>query len=102
MDSQLYELFRQCTLRVAIPGRGNQQGTGFFVAPGLIVTCAHVVKDARPDAINVFWNGQSYPARLKEYRPAPDGPDLTLLSIDLLEHPCVWLHKGATPFDALY
>ena len=100
MDNRLYELLRQCTLRIAVAGKGHQ-GTGFFVAPGLILTCAHVVRDARPGAIDVFWNGQSYPVRLKAYQPAPDGPDLALLAIDLQEHPCVWLHEGATPFDAL-
>jgi hypothetical protein len=101
MDSRLYELLRQCTLRIDSAQRGHL-GTGFFVAPGLIVTCAHVVEDVRSEAIDVFWNGQSYPVQLKEYRPEPEGPDLALLSIDLQEHPCVWLHEGATPFDALY
>jgi hypothetical protein len=101
MDSRLYELLRQCTLRIDSAQRGHL-GTGFFVAPGLIVTCAHVVKDVRSETIDVFWNGQSYPVQLKEYRPEPEGPDLALLSIDLQEHPCVWLREGATPFDALY
>ncbi|GEM_PF-1423957 len=101
MDSRLYELLRQCTLRVDSVGR-EHLGTGFFVAPGLILTCAHVVEDVQSDTIEIIWNGQSYPAQLKEYRPEPEGPDLALLSIDLQEHPCVWLHKGATPFDALY
>ena len=33
---RLYDLFARCTVRLELP---NEQGTGFFVAPGLILTC---------------------------------------------------------------
>ncbi len=98
MEEQLYELLRRCTLRVAISGKAGH-GTGFFIAPGLILTCAHVVKDYLLGGIEVFWNGQSYSAQLTKYN---DLADLALLSTDLKEHPCVWLNEGATPFDSLY
>jgi hypothetical protein len=99
MQEQLYELLRQCTLRIAISGRTGHVGTGFFVAPGLILTCAHVIKDRQSGSIEVSWNGKSYPAQLTKYEP---DPDLALLSIDLKEHPCVLLDEAATPFDSLY
>lgn len=98
MDKQLYELLHQCTLRVA----GQEtigHGTGFFVAPGLILTCAHVVKDHLLCGIEVFWNGQSYSAQLTR---SDSNLDLALLNTDLKEHPCVWLNEGATAFDSLY
>src|SRR3954447_22127472 len=40
--SSIRDLLRECTVRVDI---GDQpSGTGFFVTPGTIVTCAHVVE----------------------------------------------------------
>lgn len=97
MEEQLYTLLRQCTMRIDLP-KGH--GTGFFVAPGLILTCAHVVKSGLPGgSFAIFWRGAAYAAQLQKSVP---GPDLALLSLDLVEHPCVWLHAGATPFDRLY
>ena len=67
MEQQLYELLRQCTVRVSVSGKTGH-GTGFFVAPGLILTCAHVVKAAQSDTtlIEVYWNDQRYPAQIIE------------------------------------
>ena len=41
MVQRLDELLQACTVKIAVPGQG--WGTGFFVAPGVILTCAHVV-----------------------------------------------------------
>src|SRR5215831_13606046 len=43
MEQSLIDLLHRCTVKLTV-GRGY--GTGFFVAPGLILTCAHVVKEA--------------------------------------------------------
>lgn len=100
MENQLYELLRLCTVRVSIPDKTGY-GTGFFVAPGLILTCAHVVKAAQPDttSVEIYWNGQSHPAIITLSLPAID---LALLQISLTGHPCVYLHEEAVPFDDLY
>lgn len=45
MDNSLYDLFHQSIVRL-VDTSSHEQGTGFFVAPGLILTCAHVVKKA--------------------------------------------------------
>ena len=58
----LYELLRQCTVRVSVPKK-IRHGTGFFVAPGMILTCAHVVKDAQPNEVEVYWHDQPHPAQ---------------------------------------
>jgi hypothetical protein len=44
-DLGIQGLLRECTVRVEV----NKQhvGTGFFVAPGTVVTCAHVMQSAR-------------------------------------------------------
>ncbi len=51
MEGPLYELLRRCTVRLSASGI---QGTGFFVAPDLILTCAHVVKKAGLGVIPVI------------------------------------------------
>ncbi len=100
MNSSLYDLLRQCTIKVST-SKDGEGGTGFFVAPGLILTCAHVVENVQRSnrTVDVVWNGYSHPAQIKKYEP---GPDLALLSIDLIAHPCVLLDKDAQPFDNLY
>src|SRR5260370_22456175 len=100
MEQQLYELLRQCTMRISVPGKVGH-GTGCFVAPSLILTCAHVVKAAQlnNDAVEIYWNGQPYPACITKF---VSDADLALLQIDLTGHPCVLLSKEAMPFDHLY
>src|SRR2546421_9339103 len=99
-SSSLYELLHLCTVRVSVVGRAGH-GTGFFVAPGRILTCAHVVKAAQPntDIVEALWDGQPHPARIMQFEPASD---LALLQIDLKNHPCVLLSQEDMPFDHLY
>ncbi|HEX7736089.1 MAG TPA: trypsin-like peptidase domain-containing protein [Ktedonobacteraceae bacterium] len=111
MGQSRYELLRQCMVRVAVPGGPKKaQGTGFFVAPGLILTCAHVVEDAQKQNAGIevtWWKGQktieqrTIAAQLKEYRAAPY-PDIALLQMELTDHPCVGLGEAAEPFDTFY
>lgn len=46
MEQPIYELLRRCTARVSIRGKPGH-GSGFFVASGLLLTCAHVVRSAQ-------------------------------------------------------
>jgi tetratricopeptide (TPR) repeat protein len=73
-------------------------GTGFFIAPGLIVTCAHIVQD--PEQLTVFWSGDGnpMPAEIVQLvadrgRPIPsldgDYPDIAVLRVESTRHPCV-------------
>lgn len=78
-------------------------GTGFFVAPGLVVTSAHVVPDTPGAAVTVTYDGEEYPAGVL-VRDPPDAtavlyshPDVALLSVPLAGHPCVPLDTGPTP-----
>ncbi len=100
MDSPLYELVRQCTVRVSI---GQSNGTGFFVAPGVVLTCAHVVEIAQNKnvSLQVYWQGNSYSAQIDTFLAKPY-PDLSLLKLNLLEHPCVYLHESIQLGDKLY
>ncbi|GLF94608.1 VMAP-C domain-containing protein [Streptomyces yaizuensis] len=85
-------------------------GTGFFVAPGLVLTCAHVLApQLRGDRGRIFAvrgsevaGGEALPARLERWlldgdpRPEqriPVAQDLALVRLvdGGLEHECVWL-----------
>lgn len=111
MVQSRYELLCQCMVRVEVPdGPKKAQGTGFFVAPGLILTCAHVVEDAQKAGAGIkitWWKGQkiieerSMGAQIKEFRAAPY-PDIALLQVELTDHPCVDLGEAAEPFDSFY
>jgi DNA polymerase III delta prime subunit len=100
MEQSLYELLRQCTVRISLPGR-TEHGTGFFVAPGLILTCAHVIKGPKQEtgSVEVYWGDQTYSATIKTIQVETD---LALLRISLTKHPCVYLQIEVTPFDTLY
>jgi len=100
VKQSLYELLRDCTVRISLQGKTGH-GTGFFVAPGLILTCAHVVKDVQSgtSSAEVYWHGQLHPAQIT--RLLPD-TDLALLQVNVIEHPCVFLQEEVIPFDTLY
>jgi len=61
----LSEWGQKSTVRVQV---GNSHGTGFFVANGLILTCAHVVKNAGSQEIKAYWQDLSFPVTIQELR----------------------------------
>src|SRR5258708_5045964 len=107
MNNALYELFHRCTVRLVNTNshtnpRFHEQGTGFFVAPGLILTCAHVVDQAQesPQILEVLWEGQTRQAQKIDC--FKEG-DLALVWADSLTgHPCVLFDPTIAPFDSLY
>ncbi|NJR62679.1 MAG: NACHT domain-containing protein [Cyanobacteria bacterium CRU_2_1] len=88
----LEELLQQCTVKITVPGGW---GTGFFVAPGLILTCAHVVRKAVDSQVTIFYPAWQQPLSAIVKAKADDGKTLDLalveLSEPLSEHPCVLL-----------
>lgn len=100
MAQSLYDLLTACTVRITSK---SSQGTGLFVAPGLILTCAHVINGTLtpPSPIEISWQGQTLPATLYAL-PGTNKLDLALLQANISNHPCVLLHGGAEPFSKLY
>ncbi len=102
--SQLEELLQQCTVKLTIPGRMGW-GTGFFVAPGWILTCAHVVQEAKGQPIQVRWQSQENWAQAVVQRSSPTPHDLALLRVTLpidTNPPCVYLDEEIRSRDPLY
>jgi hypothetical protein len=96
----LEDLLRACTVRVT---GGPAPGAGFFVAPGKVLTCVHVIGDSadlvvswerdRDSALEARVSGQ-IAVLVDRGRPIPaldrDYPDIAVLQIGGLEgHPCV-------------
>lgn len=49
-SQDLDDLLRRCTVRLRVP-QDESQGTGFWKAPGLLLTCAHVVETAHARSV---------------------------------------------------
>ena len=102
--SQLEHLLQQCTVKLTLPGRSGW-GTGFFVAPGWILTCAHVVKEAKGEPVQVRWQNQENWAQAVVERSIADPYDLALLRVTLPANanpPCVYLDEEIRSRDPLY
>jgi tetratricopeptide (TPR) repeat protein len=100
MADQLEDLLRFCTVRIT---GGPISGAGFFVAPGKVLTCVHVVGVSTP--LMVRWERDGQPALevgvtdravmlTDKGRPIPalteDYPDIAVLTVvDIADHPCV-------------
>ena len=100
----LEDLLQQCTVKIIIPGGW---GTGFFVAPGLMLTCAHVVRKAVDWQVTVFYPAQQKTLLATVQAKADDGKTLDLALIELVEplsdHPCVLLDEEPVAIgQALY
>ncbi|OLP20095.1 hypothetical protein BST81_02335 [Leptolyngbya sp. 'hensonii'] len=102
--SQLEDLLQQCTVRLTLPGRLGW-GTGFFVAPGWILTCAHVVQEARDESVQVRWQKQENWAQTTVERLLADPLDLALLRVigsTEANQPCVYFDEEIRSRDPLY
>jgi hypothetical protein len=92
-SQDLDDLLRRCTVRLRIP-RDGSQGTGFWVAPGLLLTCAHVVETAQAQSlpVEIASDGRTVSGRIVAFFAKPY-PDLALLRCDELpNHRCVYLN----------
>lgn len=96
MSEDIYQLFRSCTARLETK---IDRGTGFFVAPGKILTCAHVVREIPTQEIQINWRDKTLQPISVDVN---ENLDLALLKIELTDHPCVYLDREATPGDYFY
>ncbi|KPA19536.1 hypothetical protein MHK_000245 [Candidatus Magnetomorum sp. HK-1] len=98
----LDELLRQCTVQISIK-ETETSGTGFFVAPKHIITCAHVVEYAYDSEANIIisWDGEEFDAKIKNYYSKPY-PDIAILNIETSGHPCVYCNDTLEIGDNLY
>ncbi len=100
MTQQLEDLLRASTVRVL---GESTSGAGFFIAPGRVLTCVHVVGDSA--GLKVLWERDGHEPQLRDVsgrvamladkkRPLNkvdiDYPDIAVLEVRGLDgHPCV-------------
>lgn len=97
----LYDLLHQCSVKLLLSD--GTCGTGFFVAPGYLLTCEHVVRHADKAPIQVRWQQQDNFAEahieeiLEKY-------DIALLRFvpPSDELPCVYLSNELRVGDEIY
>ncbi|MGW2182428.1 VMAP-C domain-containing protein [Streptomyces sp. NPDC001732] len=89
---------------------GEFLGSGFFVAPSWVLTCAHVASEGRGRQVDVVYKtarsgeavtvGGTVVAALPEEPPGTGGwpaPDLALIQLlRPVDHPCVYLSERST------
>ncbi len=104
MDDWIAENLKECTVR--LQGVDGELGTGFFVAPGLVLTCFHVVKTthAQNQIILAEWQNQQFNASVEALPSNPEIVDLALLKLDNAPHThsCVTLDVNPAIGDELY
>lgn len=103
MSLRLDQLLNSCTVKIKAIGESNH-GTGFFVAPYIILTCAHVVrKQEIGQFVEVIPHGYTQPflAKIKEF--FPHQIDLALLQLEVnVSSSCVYLDTEIQPGDSCY
>ncbi|WMD04102.1 trypsin-like peptidase domain-containing protein [Streptomyces sp. FXY-T5] len=132
-EDRVKGLLHDATVWIRGPETGGRSGdpqlwgSGFFIAPGRVLTCAHVLADA--PAGSGVWQGKpnlriTYRVRPEHHDGSPEAtvagrllyslpahdpavpldrgswplPDLAVIAVDEeYEHPCVWLSDLSTP-----
>lgn len=106
MDLRLDQLLNKCTVRLESQDK-RRRGTGFFFAPGFVLTCAHVTGKTLGEVIEVFPEGKtsSIPAKVKLL--FSDELDIAVLELDEKrvfheDFSCVLLGSDIYPGDLCY
>ncbi|WP_091094768.1 trypsin-like peptidase domain-containing protein [Micromonospora citrea] len=98
------ELLGRCLVRLGAPGASG--GTGFFVAPGTILTCAHAVAGASGGSVEVDLGTRTVAGVVAGVHPPTGGigmypyPDLAVVTVDeTCGHGIVVLDEGLPLLD---
>jgi hypothetical protein len=107
------DLLRTATVALEVPGRPAERpirATGFFVAPGIVATCAHALSDSRAtlpsQVVGYLADGQSIALEtVPEWylRAGPGGLDLAFLrTLDAPEVPHALLSSSVALQDPMW
>lgn len=102
METALAELLKSCTVKLSIANKEGW-GTGFFIAPERILTCAHVIEALGFKDIKVSWQERENfsTATIESFIKFSD---LALLKLNspIENQQCVYLDKEIKSGDDLY
>jgi hypothetical protein len=104
MSEAIVDLLRGVTVQI-LDSEGELRGSGFFIAPGQVLTAAHVLERFRSGSVWVRWQSrQPAPAVVEWAQPSQSTPgigvyplpDLAVLRVPAAEeydHPCAMLSE---------
>jgi hypothetical protein len=105
INQELIPLLACCTVRIAVPS--GEFGTGFFIAPGWIVTCAHVVEDGS-QTVDILWKDIRNNEVKEKVLTAEvklvfrESSDIAFLKLTTdVKHPCVYIDSNHPQTDDL-
>ncbi len=102
MSLRLDQLLKACTVKIEI-SRGKNYGTGFFFAPKLILTCAHVIKKPVGEFVEILPDGYAHPIQAQIKHCFSKEIDLAILQTHVEDSfPCVYLGTEIQPRDLCY
>ena len=80
------------------------RGTGFFVAPGIVVTCDHVIRDVEDvsSTVEIVDAHGSRSVDHVEHLSPREEDDLALLYVEPWDHMCVLLDQNVRERDEVY
>lgn len=101
----LRRLTENCTVLVLLDHPSGFRGSGFFVAPGLVITCAHnvAVDGSAASSATVEWRDQRFEGAVHAVPPSAgssrlwDYPDLCLIQLHTAPHGHPWVELGDFP-----
>ena len=112
-EQRLRQLLRDCLVQIDSTD-GRPAGSGFFVAPGYVLTCSHVVKRRAQSPVTGQWHGAPWSGTVVYASPPPPPgkddedseddtstiwpePDLAVIHLEGgITHPCVRLSPRET------
>jgi hypothetical protein len=86
---------------VAMIKRGSEIGTAFFTAPGVLITCEHVVRGATEKDLEVLWGGDTLQV-LRIVLPKGSTLDLAIIQVAQRAHPIATAGPAATLIGPVY
>ncbi len=102
MALSIHDLLRLSTVKINT--EVGSRGTGFFVAPGIILTCAHVLKEPLGSKINLLCSDLKTTLEAGIVEIFPDGVDLAILVCNSPNSSdyCVYLDDDIESRDPCY
>ncbi len=95
----MYKFLEKCIVRLV--DKNNKGGTGFFIGPGLIITCAHVLTENDCSKINAYWEKKEC-AVVSEPLYYNSDIDVAIIKTELLDTPFVLLDEKVELGSPLY
>ncbi len=104
MLPRLDKLLHNCTVKI-LTDSGTCCGTGFFIAPRIVMTCGHAIKNKQEkDLVKIiaYEDNQEVNAQVKVLFPG--GADIALLAVQpgFFSSSCVYLDTEIAPLDKCY